>query len=769
MFLSKARPELESIQEQLRGWQTSMPPRARRFHGVVADLDTELHKVQAPWRLVIGDEVLERLRDRTRRLRGVAGPLGELIRAAERLGEEVRMLGQRGQDAGSPQVAQWLERKCRDWSILLDNLGTDCDRESDLQRDRHRLDDAESAIRLHDQALSWLQEARRVLSLLGADLKAASLQAALPDLELALLRDGGSLEWLHQIKTLVQPLKDQANRIQDPPQELKTVSLLLTDLRGWSRQLGEPESRVEQLEQRHRFYAADWNPADLQDLAGEAERLRDHLVARAQELRSRKLEELEAQMTDLFQACGHQPELKARFDELKLRPLDRYQYFSAWMTQFQRVEQLFWSTATNQEGGLQKRLTRLVEGLRQGLQALRAQPLSDAVREETGVLEYDVGQIAQAEGAEAMLRGLRRSSGLEDRIAELSRQATRDLEELSRQQKELLSLNEELQQQAREIGMDFPDLTPRIEELNHGAEEPSLERARQLAGTLAGEMDTLRSWLIQHCRELLDRQLAEIRGIAGVLQQVGKPFSLAALPAFAEDAGAREAVQALAAGTDLRERVQKAAEEALRDFEGRRKQARTALEQIHLESLGPGEKETAEQLLQEVEDGSWSLPAALADRLAGLALLVEKSDLLFQQLHQEERSALDHLAVLQRRMQRLRDNQMRQFCPELTSRVEALVYGIPGKPWQWSAVHEQLDLAERLFTQVEVQATRMAADQLDRAVRHLRNGSGLAQEPEVRMLLEELDRYDQEELPPVILRLKIVNAAQRRTHGGFHT
>lgn len=768
MFISKARPELEAIQERLRGWQGSVPPRARRFHAVVSDLEAEIRKSQAPWRLIIGEEVLERFRDRSRRLTGVAAPLGELVRAAERLLEEVRMLGQRGQDAGSSQAAAWLERKCRDWSIILESVGTDCDRESDLQRDRHRLEEAESAIRLHDQAVTWLQEARRVLSVLGPDLKAAPLQGRLPDLELTLLQGGASPEWLHEIRTLVQPLKDQANRIQDPPQELKTVSLLLTDLRGWSRQLGEPEARVEQLEQRHRFFAADWSPADLQELAREAERLRDHLVERARDLRKRRLEELEAQMTDLFQACGHQPELKTRFDELKQRSFDRYQYFREWMSRLERVEELFRSIATNHQSALESRLAHLVDGLSQGLQALRAQPLSDAVRQETSALEYDVSQIARAEGAEAMLRGLRRSSDLEKRIAELSLQATRDLEDLSRQQKDLLGSNEDLRQQALEIGMVLPDLEPRIEELNRGAEEPSLERARQLAGSLADEITGLRARLLQRCRELLDQELAGIQAMTEVLRQVGCPFPLSSLPALADGADTREAVQAVASGVELSRRVQEAAEQALRHFEERRQQALAALRQIRLETLGLGERETAEQLLQEVEAGSWSEASGLTDRLLGIGQLVEKCDLLFQQLHQEEQSARDRLASLQRRLKKLGENQMGSFSPDLKERVEALVYGIPDKPWHWAAVHEQLDRAERLFAQVEVQAARMAAEQLDRAVRQLRNGSGSAQEPEVLKLLEELDRYDHEELPPVILRLKIVSAAQRRAHGGLH-
>ncbi len=386
MFRPKIHGELETIHERLRGWETSVPARARRFHALRGSLEEQARKLLGQFVVWSGNETLQRLKDRTDRLSMVAEPLATLIRDAERLEQEIKLLAQRARDAGSPEVARGLEQRCRDWSILIGSLGTDCDREPELQRDQLRLRGTEEVVRLHDQAVSWLQEARRVLSDLGSDLKAAPLAAALPDFDLRLLRDGATLEWVQELKMLVQPLKDLARRIQDPPQELKTVSLLLTDLRGWSRQLKEKEDRVEQLKQRHHFYAADWSPAGLDDLARDAETLRDELVAQARDLRRRKLEELKDRVEELIQACGPQPELDERMSEVETLSFDRYQLFREWAARFKRVEDYFQAIANTHEGALERRLSELVDGLRQGLGALRSQPLSDQVRGEADAL-----------------------------------------------------------------------------------------------------------------------------------------------------------------------------------------------------------------------------------------------------------------------------------------------------------------------------------------------------------------------------------------------
>lgn len=763
MFRTRIHGDLETIQEQLRGWQTSVPARARRFQALRGSLEEQARKLLGTLVIFSGNENLQRLKDRTERLGTVAGPLETLIRDAERLDEEVRLLLQRARTAGGSEVVRGLEQRCRDWSILLGSLGADCDRESELQRDQQRFRETEEAVRLHEQAVTWLLEARRVLSDLGSDLKATSLAADLPGLELRLMSNGASLEWLREIRMKVEPLKDLAQRLQDPPQELKNVSLLLTDLRGWSRELKdkEKESRIEQLEQS-RFKAMDWSPADLDGLAREAETLRDQLVGRARDLRIRKLADLRTRVDELVQACGYQPELHQRMAELEMMPFDRSHLFREWASRFKRVEDYFQAIANTHEGALERRLSQLVEEIGQGLGALRSQPLSDQVRSEADALEHDLRELAGLNGAEPMLGGLGRSSGLKSTLDRLLRQARKDSEDLSRRQETLRETHQDLQLRAREAGLNAKDLSERIEDLSHGKDEPSLERARQLAAELSAELDRQRDDLLAQCRSRLDQGMAGVRATVEALRRTGTPFTLPELPVLPDGASPGDAVRALQRAEEAGHLLQSVVEKALRTHEERRLQARFALQHLRPESLGPDEQETVSQLLQELDEGSWAEAGTPVERFELLSQLIEKCDLLFERLNQEERSARSRYDDLRRRLRRHIENELRRFSPDLTDRVSDLIFGIPSQPASWRAVQEQLNVAERLLVRVEAQSARLAADELHRAVETLR---GRRLTAEAQGLLDSLKSYSDEELPPVVVRTRLVNAARHAAEG----
>jgi hypothetical protein len=768
MLGTKARPELQTLQDQLRGWQSSVPSRARRFHAARTDLDGQVHQAQAGLqRLWVSQDVVDRLRDRVDRLGEVAEPLAAVIRDAERLEEELHRLERRPQEAKDQDLGQWLAQKCRDWTFLLGSLGTDCDREADVSREQRRLRETESAIRLLDQAFVRLEEAESTLALLDKDPRAATLAADLPLLRRQLVDQGPSYEWLQTLQQIVQPLKEAAARIQDPPQELKNISALLTDLRGWSRQLGEWEDQVELLEQKRHFRAADWDLTDLRDLEREAQALRDRLLARGQELRKQRLAVLEEQLNDLAQACGPQPDLEQRLAAVKLRTFDRYQLFRDWMSQVDQVEDYFKSIASTQESALEQRLSQLTSTLLSQVREVQSWPLSDEVRREAEVFAFDVGRLAKASGVEQILRGLRDRGELEQRIERIAQQARGELEELSQQQQRLFSLNQEIQLHSETAGLDLPDLSHQINELGHGEDKKlSLEQARSLAGRLTQELEELRSSLVQRCREKLARQIKEMRATASVLRRAGTSLRLPKLPDVPSGAGPAQAAQALATATDLACQQREVLKETLLAFEKRRQQIRTSLQQISLPAMGVDEQDTVRELLLETESGSWSLTEDPVERLSLLAELAEKCEILSERMHQEERTARERRESLRRRLQRHRDNQMRRFSPDFTDRVAALVYGIPERPGQWRAVHKQLDEAERLLGQIDAQAARLAADELDTAADELRHRPESG-DREVRRLLDKLDRYPQDVLPPVTLRQRIVQAAERRAKKGF--
>src|SRR6185312_2377635 len=766
----RAKQELETLQNRLHSWQGTVSQRARRFHEVRSELEDQVRKNLSSWRLWIPPDELKRLQDRTDRLDPISKTLAALIPQAEQLEDEVHQIERRAEEGGDPEFGPWLKRRCREWLIALQSIGTDSDRPADVSRDQNVLAETEDEVRLHDQALNWLREAERVLVILGTDLQAAHLRADLPELKSRLYSSGASADWLQQIRSQVQPLQPIASRIKDPPQELQTASTLLTDLRGWSQQLGEMEEQVVNLEQRRHFIAVDWTQAQIDDLNTEAKQLRDHLVQKARDQRDRQIAELTEQMDDMIEACGPQPALQQRLTDLKARSFDRYQIFRDWLSQFDQVRNFFLAIANNNEGSLETRRDDLAQKLRMRLEQVRKLPLSDDVKHKAEALDHDLRRLEKAFGAEELLLALRHRRELEDQIGEITGQAAREMEELSRQLQTIRQQNGELRQLAAEVGVATPDLEQRIAGLD-GPEASSLEEARRRSNELTAEMEEIREQFVGRCRKLFDDQLAAIQRSVDVLRQANHPFSISELPIFAPAAGPRESAQAVSASMTLNQQVAQVVKRANAEVEERRRLAEENLARIPLSTLGPEERELAEQLREELASGSWSRARKPLTRLELGSQLVEKCDLFFARLLQEERTARERLDSLRRRLQRFTESQLRHFCPELTDRVTALVYGIPDKPRQWRAVHRQLDIAESLFARVQVQAKRLAAAELDQAVEliegRLRSSNDAGFRAMAQTLLAEIEAWGQQELPPVNLRLRALDATAQRDPGGL--
>lgn len=767
MLSAKARPELATLTARLREWGTTVPDRARRFHTLRRDLEKRLQNALPVWRPWISDEEVERYRILADRLGEIAEPLAELIREAERVAAEVRQL-ESATPAGDAELTAWLQERCRDWLATLGRLGANCDR--DVAQDQRALAGIETQVRLDDAALRQLSEAERVLTGRGSDLQAAALRARLPELRRRLYTEGASPAWLDEIKGLLQPLRDFENRVNDPPPELRNVAATLNEVRGWSKLLGERADEVEQLEERQHFFAADWDPAQVQDLQAAADGLRRHLVERAQQMRNEKLAGLEEQTADLRQACGPQPDLEERLAALKERSFDRHHLFRDWLNQFDQVLGFFRATAQTQEGALERRLSTVLARVDGQLQELKQHPLSAEVDRQAAGIEHDLRQLLLATGVEEILRGLRRADEIERQLEQLGRRALLEREELDRLQAELATRNEALQAAARRVKREriaVADLAPAIAELSQGADEGSLEERRQRAAALVTGLASLEEQLVAQCRERLDDQLRAAERLRDVLRRCRIEPPSAVPPPLAASATPEAAVQAV---LDARRQYQLLLQRvrALRgELESRLPQAQAELAGLRLDDLAPGDRQTAEQLLQELAagDGEPARRSPLA-RLERMAQQVEKSDLFFQRLLQEQSSARERLADLRRRLQEFHDDQLHRYCPELTERIVALVYGVPQRPRQWSAVHHQLDRAAELFGRVEVQARRLAADELDGAAETLRQRRHETRDPAFRVaitrLLDELESRKDDELPPVTLRLRVLNAAQHR-------
>lgn len=759
-----AYSELRHFHDWLRHLRSSVPPRARRFRGVVANLEVEIEKILSSWRLWVRQDERERLRERTTLLGDIAEPLAAVIREAEQIDKEVRLLAPGIQTLTDLRTRGWLSSQCQDWSNKLRQIGVEVYRRTDLHGDQDLVKSVRERIRLYAQVLSRLDEAERILSILGSTAQTAPLAAHMPELNEQLREQGPSDDWLKQIQGLVQPLREAARQAKDPVQELGRLTPLLADLHSWSQELKALQPEVEQLDARHGALRPGTKITDVDALAHDIEALRQRFISQAGELRDHKVSALEDQVKILSSVCGALPALEERLRGLKRERLDEPQALPRWMSQLEQVHDLFRSVVKSRESDLEQGLARAVENLEQRLLMLRGQPLSDRTGQEAIGLGDEIRELGRPLGADQLLSKLRQCREMEGRIEQLRRRVTEDLQELYRQQQTLRELNDELQAHSRQIGVVLSDLSQRIDELDEGAKEPSLERARQLADSLSGDLESLQNQFEEQGRNLLGERLAEIRATGEALRRIGRDFPASSLPDLRDGARPQEIAQAVMTGMEQAGHAREAAEQVFRVQEEYLQNARSILRLDNQEDLGPDEREAAVTLLAQIEQDLAESETNLVGRLELRARLIEDCGPLLRHFHSYERTALERREALRARLQRQAAQDLRRFCPELADRVAGLIYGLPAKPRDWKAVQTQLVEAERLLARLESQSARLASEELSRAARDLREGGGARRE--VDAILAELDRHPREMLPPWPLRQKLLEAYERQAGGG---
>jgi serine/threonine protein kinase len=760
---AEAYSELRQFHEQLRRLGT-VPSRARSFHDIAANLDREVEGALSNlWRWP-KKETRELLRARIRGLWDVSEPLSAAIHEAEQIEKELHVLDRGVKAVPDLRTRSWLTDRSKRWSTELRQIGAAAYRPTDLQDEQDRVRKLRDGVFLHAQILSRLEEAERVLSILGSTAQTAPLSAALPDLHDQLRKQGPSDDWLKQIQSLVQPLRDAVRKARDPVQELERLFPRLADLRSWSQELQASQPEVEQLDQRYHALKSGAKLADVDALAQDCEALRQQFILMAGGSRDHRINELEARVKLLVSVCGPQPDLEERVRGLKRMRLEEPRAVPDWTSRFQELDDHFRSVLATQESALAQGIAQAAAKLQQTLLTLREQPLSDETRQAVVALEDEVRELGRPAAADLLLDKLRQRNELAERIEQLKRRATEDLQELYKQQQALRELNGELQTQAQQAELTVPDLSQRIDELDEGAKEPSLERARQLADSLSNDLKGLQRQLEQQGRSLLAERIAEVRAITEALQKIGQPLAAAPLPEVGKGAKPAEVAQAVTAGLEQARQAREAAEHIFRQQEEQLQSARSILRLDHREDLRPDELEAASLLLAQIEQDLAENDSNKVGRLERRWRLIEGCTPLLSHFHSDERTARELRAALQERLRGQSTQNLRRFCPELADRVSGLIYGIPEQPREWKAFQAQLAEAERLLARMEHQSTYLAAEELSRAARSLREKGG--ERREVDGLLAELDRHPPEVLPPWPLRQKVLEAYERQRNGG---
>jgi hypothetical protein len=768
MRSTRARKELEELSNGLREWETTVPPRARRFHAVRRELEDRIRNAMPSWSLWVGDEVVERLRDRVARLAELAEPLAALSRQADLLEGEVRRLAGeiRLEDAG---VAEIHQDRCRDWLVLLGRLGMNCERDSDVQNDRSSIGAAETQIRRHrEAALLWIEAERLVAGLSEREaIRGAQLVSQFPQLRTRLQSAGPTPEWLEELDGLMRPLRSFIVKVQDPPPELANVAEILFDLRRWSEALGGEAAVEIQRLQELQFQGIDWDTPAVRHLEEEAKTLRVRLIERAGELRGRKLRQQEEELSDLRQAYADIPDLQARFAGLGGRVLNDSNDFREWQDDFTRFHDSFMAIAQSHMGMLQTRLQNGLQQIAGKLDALSQRPLSSEVSDGIVLLRQDLHALPRAFEIEEVLRQLRFVNRSLLEVARLEQRAVGDLIEIERDEAHLAARTERQQgelRQLQDLDVHIAGPPPQFAGVLNGPAEESLETRRQQLKGFASVLDGFETSLVESCRNRFEQRLRDLEQATGILRRAGAAATSEENAAIAGGASPAEAIRALSGANARYQDLLRQAADVQHDLDARLARAKEEIAAVPPADLTPGDRQDAEQLLAELDSLPPAGPAELLDHVDRSAGLAEKCALFLERLLQVQRDARNRLAALHRRFRRFNEDQLTRFCPELSDRVGALLFGIPEHPRHWNAVHHQLDLAGELFGRIDVQARRRAAEELERSAETLRRqilgggdpAGGLA------TLLAELDGWGNGSLPPVTLRLRLYNAAQRR-------
>jgi serine/threonine protein kinase len=289
-----------------------------------------------------------------------------------------------------------------------------------------------------------IDEAERLRAEAGALARAAGEMAAPTAQQVSRQWSAACRERLDRIGVTIEgppDLRRDREQLQKVETEIRAarglanLAAVLADLGAWSRQMGEPEDRVERLEaQRGRLTPAS-DPAELQQLAGAVGQLQESLADRARERRGREQAELADRLAELSTACGSQPALAEEMGDPRSVDVSSYAGFRDWTDRRQRAETALLQLASARQDDLRRCLGECAAALRARLEALREPSLSGDLRSAVADLKIAVDRLDRASRVDEILRALHESREVERRLEPLEiRAAAEGLERSRRQQ-----------------------------------------------------------------------------------------------------------------------------------------------------------------------------------------------------------------------------------------------------------------------------------------------------------------------------------------------
>ncbi len=776
MAANKAR--LLAEQDRLRRLGDQVPGQAEAFHRDRLALLAELASALS-WRGVLsrgGDagERTTRVESLIRIGEGLAQLFGRANQIQARLDSVDETLGRiKERRLAAPDCVPSAAERA---STALNRLGRDVKVEDDLIGELRRCDKLQAETHALADALGQWASAEEVLDLIRSQTLSGPLAAALPELRERLCRDGPTQEWQTDLQEQLGPLQRLARREQPP--EIRQTDRIVKFLPRWVEVLGNEINEADQdaaqdLHFRFKQKKKDWAGEDdrvFQELFEQAADLQQLMLERAAELRSRRIEDLEARYKLFASLAGPDQALAETLKDLRFETPDNPRDHEEWSEVVQEATDKLEAQVKGAENDLLGKLRQHLAECRRRLEAMDGIARLDEkdAQLEQARRHYKELQPA-AEGADnrSLLDKVIQAQQLDDELRGLEHAMQEDYAGLQAQRDRLLQRAEWLREQARALAIRLPATAPDPERLAEpGGRQRNLQQERQdleERERLLGEAEARFTEACASEVELTSQRVGQMTAVIAPERIRAAKLDLRALPAAVD----KDLVELVGFVDQVRCRLADV-ERLLVDEE----QARTArvtelgeaLSAVSPEQLGFAERSDREQMLRQI--GRWG-PGRNADsvaRISDLCDLIVNAEAILSQFAAAAHALQARREQLQERLRRFNSLFLQAYCPELYRRVEGLVHPPVQTRWPRDAEIQQLGEAEWLMSRLERHSERLAAREIATHLAALNQHADRTNDRDARALVDEIAGLPPEQPPAAHLRRRLAELA-RPLHG----
>ena len=759
------KKDLKDARERLESAAANLPARAKAFRRAQSDLLQDIN--EALGNAFPDASHAESLTSQAEELIRLAPRLIKLCEGAAGLEQQVDDLRGDASDQIPADLAALIGGRCNSWLAELRELGTKIASERELAAlDRRGGQDPIARIggtvRQHRSAMEKLVEANQLFAFFGKGPKTALLDSAAANLRDRLFGEGPSPQTLEALELQLDPLRREAAAPPPPPPEppegLRHLRSLIPAAHQWVEGLqadGAPlrslRDEIQLLEGRPEL----WESATVEDLRRRARAMLESLQHAAAAERDQGIQLLSEWVGYYVAACEPHEGLESKLATLRQSTVNDPGQFEDWRQCYEDTKAFFQGLAKAKLPRLEAFCAVQVQRLQERVDALLKSRITSETLAGVEEAERRVQQLTHVQGREQILDALRKTSALEEMLARLTQQTDTDLASYEADKERLLECRNVLAEAVRIAKLEIP-LADFVE-----PPDASLDTCRNFMRAVSTDLERQSSLVLETCAST---QAEHARFCASAVKALRSVSLLTVEEPAPVATGADPRVRALEcarlaeARQALWEALEDAAEKQVEMLAGYREKL------SNVDSAADDDQERARDLL-ELANMDFYRDLDPLEKTKALAGLASQCNNFLMEVDRPRREALALRAQLQKRWNDFLFQQgLKGHFPRYDQRVMALLTGVPEPTLDWAAAKAQWTEADRILRQLETQARRVAAAELEWACRALDerlHGAGTGTREEIQRVLRNVGLWG-DSFPPLEVRRNVIELAKRR-------